>query len=112
MHVVKHTYPESLLHLVLPRISVPRTWRKRGYDLTAVPARWMGESPRERAGELEYGPNDMTTETALPGAPHYWVSIYCFAFIDACLTEVHSVFWAIRRRSRNGVYLRSAGARR
>jgi hypothetical protein len=37
--MVKHTYPESLLHDVLPRISVPRTWRKIGCDLTAVPAR-------------------------------------------------------------------------
>jgi hypothetical protein len=72
----------------------------------------MGESPRERAGELEYGPKDMTTETALPGAPHYWASISLFVFIDTRLAEVHSVFWAIRRRSRNGVHLRSAGARR
>jgi len=26
MHMVKHTYHESLLHNVLPRISVPRTF--------------------------------------------------------------------------------------
>jgi hypothetical protein len=59
----------------------------------------MGESPQERGGELEYGPNDMTTETTLPGAPRYWVSISSFVFIDTRLAEVHSVFWAIRRRS-------------
>jgi hypothetical protein len=72
----------------------------------------MGESHRERGGDLEYGLNDMTTETALPGAPHYWASISSFVFIDTRLAEVHSVFWAIRRRSRNGVHLRSARARR
>ena len=55
----------------------------------------MGESPRERGGELEYGPNDMTTETALPGAPHYWALISSFVFIDTRLAEVYSVFWVI-----------------
>jgi hypothetical protein len=72
----------------------------------------MGESSRERGGELEYGPNNMTTETALPGAPHYWALISSFVFIDTRLAEVHSVFWAIQRRSRDDVHLRSAGARR
>src|SRR5918995_6343576 len=66
----------------------------------------MCESPRDRGGELEYGPNDTTTETALPCVPHYWVSISSFVFIDIRLAEVHSVFWAIRRRSRDGVHLR------
>jgi hypothetical protein len=53
----------------------------------------MGESPRERGGELEYGPSDMTTETALPcGVAHYWVLISSSVFIDARLDEVNSVF--------------------
>src|SRR5215204_835925 len=72
----------------------------------------MCESPWERAGELEYGPNDTTTETSLPCVPHYCMSISCFVFIDARLAEVHSVFWVIRRRSRDGVHLGSRVARR
>jgi hypothetical protein len=58
MHMVKHVYPESLLHGVLPRISVPGIWRNRGSDPTDVPARSMGESLRERGVEIKYGAND------------------------------------------------------
>jgi hypothetical protein len=109
----KHTYPESLLHLVLPRISVHALLAGKRIRPNSSACTMNGLKPPGKGWQTrEYGPNDMTTETALPGAPHYWVLISSFVFIDACLAEVHSVFWAIRRRSRNGVHLRSAGDRR